>query len=230
MASVHVIANQKGGVGKTTLTVNLAAVTVDTLVDDWQASTEPSPVLVVSTDPQASAVWWSNRVANLPFDFVQAADDPGQLAKLRQLPQYEHVFVDTPGSLQDEELLTVALDQADDAVVPMPPEPLTFDPTARTIARLIEPRGLPYLVVVNIWDARDGEADLEQAKAYIAAKGWPAASKPVRRYKLHTRAAADGQVCTQYPGNRVALEAQKDFYRLALALGIGRRPATSARG
>ena len=43
----------------------------------------------------------------------------------------------------------------------------------------------------------------------------------IRRYKIHTRASADGHVVTQYPKNRVAMEAREDFFRLALELGLG---------
>ncbi|WTU05833.1 ParA family protein (plasmid) [Kitasatospora sp. NBC_00070] len=170
-AKVHVVCNQKGGVGKTTLTVNCAAVVHDTI----------------------------------------GTGSTG----------YRHIFIDTPGSLEDENLLAASLDIADDVIVPMPPEPLAFDPTARTIERVIKPRGLPYRVVVNNWDPRDGKADLEDTRAYITAMGWERTNAVVRRYKLHTRASAEGKVVTQYQRNRIAMEAREDFFRLALELGYG---------
>ena len=212
MAKVHAVACQKGGVGKTTITVNLAAVLDQVLAKDDAA------VLVVGTDPQRSMDWWASRVGDdIPFAYTETSS-PADIAKLRDL-DYAHVFVDTPGSLENEHILRTVVEHADDVLVPITTEPLTFVPADTTIETLIKPLGVPYRVVINLWDPRDGRADLDDTIAFVDQKGWPRMNTVVRRYKLHSRAAAEGLVCTQYAKSRVGLEAYGDMMRLALELG-----------
>lgn len=218
MTQVHAVLSQKGGVGKTTITVNLAAVVADTLGAD---PANPS-VLVASIDPQASAVWWAERgdADALPFDFDQLDDRPDGLNELRE-SGYTHVFVDAPGSLARPAVLARALDVADDVLVPTAPEPLAYGPTERTIRELVEPRSLPYRVVRNLWDRRDGRVDLDALTEWLEEQKIGYANTIVRRYKMHTNASAEGKVVTQYPPGRTATEAKSDFLALALELGYG---------
>lgn len=220
---VHLVLSQKGGSGKTTVALNLAAVANDVLCHD----TERNRVLVVSTDPQGSTSFWSEQIERVrertPFDYDQVLD-PQLLAALPyvgDIQAYRHVFIDTPGSFQDEQLLQAALDISTDAIVPMPAgEPLCFKPTGRTV-EVLRSFGVPFHVVINAWDPRDGERDLRETQEFVAASGWPCAGSVVRRYKVHTRASAEGRVCTQYPENPTSLRAREDFFRLALELGLG---------
>ena len=218
MTQIHVFCSQKGGVGKTTITVNAAAVTSETL----GANPEDPSVLVASIDPQASAVWWAERgdTDALPFDFDQMDDRPDEVLKLPD-SGYEHVFIDAPGSLARPAVLARALEVATDVVVPTVPEPLAYGPTETTIRELIEPRGLPYRVVRNLWDKRDGRADLDALTKWLDEQKLRYTKTIVRRYKMHTNASSSGRVVTQYPNGRTAAEAKNDFLQLALELGYG---------
>jgi len=229
MTRVVTLLNQKGGVGKSTLTMNLAAVRAEKLSTGLPVDA-PSPVAVVSIDPQGSAEWWAARMASIPFHLIQADDDPlDWLAVLNQLPGIEEVYVDTAGwynptgntggdGLGDSytaDVLRTVLSVTDLVLVPVVVEPLALDPAARTISKLIDPQGIPYLCLLNNWDTRDGKRWVTETQAFAAAANLRLARTVVRRYKIHTNASAAGVVVTQYERNRKNNDAIEDFYNLA---------------
>lgn len=199
-------ADQKGGVGKTTCTMNIAAV-----------AAKNSRVLVVDVDPQRSTTWWANNAGDdLPFDFA-ADTDVRHLARLREL-DYDMVFVDTPGNLEDTETLGLVLDQTDFAIVPLTPEALSVPPTVRTIRTLIEPRNIPYRVLLNRIDMRV-PGQLEDWTTLVdESLKLPRFQQHIRWYKTHADAPMLGKVVTQYPDTRATTNAIYDYAAVALEL------------
>lgn len=236
MTRVVTFLNQKGGVGKSTGTVNLAAVRAELLTANL-AEDAYSPVAAVSIDPQGSAKWWANRVESLPFHLVQAHDDPlDWLRQLNNLEGIKEVYVDTAGWLDldpdgtgdglgdgySAAALRTVLDVTDEVLVPMHTAPMCFDPTARTIQKILEPRGIPYRVYISDWDPRDGKVWLEATQDFVRKQGWPLAETVIRHYKIHTNASSEGLVVTQYQKGRggSAAHAAEDFYKLADELNM----------
>lgn len=200
------LVGQKGGVGKTTTTMNLAAVTA-----------KHSRVLVVDVDPQRSTTWWAeNAGERLPFDFT-ADVDPGNLSRMRELP-YDVIFVDTPGSLDNTTVLSTVLDAADFVILPLNPEPLNTPALARTIRQHIEPRGLDYRVLLNKIDRRRS-GQLEDWEQLVDG------GLRIPRFSQHVRLAAsiadaplDGKVVTEYSDTRQNANAIFDYTAVAFEL------------
>lgn len=98
MARITALINRKGGVGKSTITVNTAAITAHVLGQAPEG--DPHYVAAVSADPQGSTTWWSERVGeHLPFSFQQinSRDDLELFSDLKKSRKVRHAFIDTPG-------------------------------------------------------------------------------------------------------------------------------------
>lgn len=244
---VITVACQKGGVGKTTMTVNLAATFAETLppreiVKNGLTEYQPQ-VLAVSTDPQASLLEWLENVEKrmektdsgepMPIDYTQEDENPQVLSRLKKLQQYRKILVDSPGWLEkhdapilsdeppkkEENILRATLEATDFVIVPLELESLAFTPTKRTIERILKPMGVPFLVVLNNWETRDGLGNRDDTRRRAEKQGWPVANTVVRRFGLHSKAPDAGLLCTQYPSNRAAVEARVDYLRLGIEIG-----------
>lgn len=208
MARVVSVVQEKGGVGKTTTTMSLAAICA-----------EAAKTLVVDIDPQGSASWWaSNAGDRLPFDFTSEVD-PSILARLHDIAtnRYDVIFVDTPGSLDGRGILDQVLRTSDYVIVPTEPAALALQPLIRTVRTLIIPAEVPYRVLVNKVDGR-AIATRDDAFAMLDKQGIRRFKASTRQLSAHTQAPASGVVVTQYGRERYAMEAASEYQRVALEL------------
>lgn len=198
---ILVILNGKGGVGKTTTAVNLAAVFAETL-----------RVLLVDADPQGSASWWVERSqGSLGFDLSQESD-PTLLTGLRRIKDYQLIVVDTPPAL-DSESLSAVIPAADYLILPTPPAPMDLSALIETVKRTVIPAQVPHRVLLTRVDPRSLAEALE-AQNTLLEMGIPACHAFVRAYKAHERAALEAQSAIQWRGKN-GREAEADYRRVA---------------
>lgn len=106
------ILNQKGGVGKTTLAVNLAAA----------LTRQGSRVLLIDADPQGSALDWAAAREGDPLFAVVGLPRPTVHKEIAVIGQgYDHVVIDGPPRVTD--LARSAIMASDLVMIPVQPSP-----------------------------------------------------------------------------------------------------------
>ncbi|MBK8696881.1 MAG: ParA family protein [Deltaproteobacteria bacterium] len=198
---VLAVSNGKGGVGKTTTAVNVAALL---------AGNKKRRVLLVDTDPQGSATWWSERGQKMPFTLATELD-PAVLGRLREVEGYDVVVVDSPPRLDSEGLRAVAR-AADYMILPTPPAPLDMAALIATIREVVQPTKVAYRVLLTRVDPRSLNEAYDALETFRES-GVEAFNAVVRSYKAHERASLGGVAISDYSGP-LAREAASDYRRV----------------
>lgn len=197
-----VVLNGKGGVGKTTTAVSLAsALSVD------------RSVLLLDTDPQGSATWWTERNPEaFGFDVRSGVElEAASLLQLRRSRKHQLIVVDTPPAL-DSAVLQVVIPAADYLVLPTPPAPMDLAALIETVRTMVSPAGVSHRVLLTRVDPRSLREALD-AQNTLMELGIPTFHAFVRSYKAHERAALEG-VAVQTLQGKYSKEARADYDRV----------------
>lgn len=149
------VVNLKGGTGKTTTAVYLAA-----------GLARKERTLLVDSDPQGSALSWSESAEEFPFPVI-GLPVRDLHRRIKQLaPDYAHVVVDTPPG--EISVVRSALLAVEVVVLPIQPSMLDLDRLRPTLELLAEVESInPALVYVLLTRVRRGTRSARAARQIL---------------------------------------------------------------
>lgn len=169
------VTSYKGGVGKTTTAIHLAAFLH-----------RQAPTLLVDGDAIRSASKWRQRGADagLPFKVVTHAQ------MVSHIREHSHIVIDTEGNPTDDDLKDLAA-SCDLLVVPAVPETVATDGLAHTIAKLRALGHKRHRVLLTMVPPRP-RTEGQQLREMLVSEGIPVFEAAIPRLAAFEKAAAEG--------------------------------------
>ncbi len=184
-AQIIAVVNQKGGAGKSTLTMLLAGSLAD----------RGGRVLVADSDPQNSSLRWATAGEGFPADVEDMSGEEGKLHKQlrKRLDDYDYIVIDTPPAASAP-VTASSLRLAHLALVPVIPSPPDMWASLRIreaieLAREKNP-DLQARIVVN--QAQPNTVLAREVLAMLPEFGIPLLAAPLRQRTAYRQCAALG--------------------------------------
>lgn len=195
------LTSDKGGVGKSTLAVNLSG-----------ALALNAPTVLIDEDPIQSCVGWANR-GNLTMRVIAPPIESAQVEEARYL------LIDTEGRPAFQDVLEL-VSSSNLVLIPCGTSGLELDATLSLSRRLKEAGADMDRVKVVITKAPPVGTVGQQARDALREEGVPVANVVIRNYAAHQRAPELGVLVRDVPDPR-ASQAWGDVLELAMEV-VGR--------
>jgi chromosome partitioning protein len=190
------VASFKGGVGKTTSAVHLAAFLQE------QRST-----LLIDGDPNRSATGWARR-GRMPFKVI----DERQAAMLAgPYRDSGHIVIDTEARPDEEDLRALA-GGCDLLVVPTTPDALSLDALRQTVRALQALETERYRILITMVPPKPSH-DGDEARMMLSEAGLPLFRGSIRRLVAFQKAALAG-IPVEAVADPRAREGWQDYRRV----------------
>lgn len=183
-AQIFSVANQKGGTGKTTLSMNFAA-----------GLAKRGRTLIIDADPQGSAGQWCSLAPEDRLFPVSVIRVGGNLSiEVKRFGQdYDFIVIDCPPTLETG-VMQQAIKSSDVVLIPVLPSPVDLWASIRLVEAIeqakMQNRALRPYIVVNQLEPRSALSSA--MKEALDEFDIPALKSGIRRRAIYRNAAVDG--------------------------------------